>query len=147
MTLSGAGVDTALTERKALNIVVTGATRGPGLEVVRTLARAGHKVWGVTNTAENAAHLRAVGGLPAFADELRGSELASLVRMSKADVFVDLARQDLNQTLRNAAWDGDELIARAKASAEAVRDGGAKFLVATSYAFVYGDTNGRGSIQ
>lgn len=142
MTISGAGVDTALTERKALNIVVTGATRGPGLEVVRKLAQAGHQVSGVADTAENAARVRAAGGHPVYVDELRGSELASLVKMAKADVFVDLARQDLNQSVTNAGWNGDELVARAKATVQAVRDGGAKFLVAASYAFVYGDAHG-----
>lgn len=134
--------DTALTERKVLSIVVTGASRGPGLAVVRKLADAGHKVAGVAATNADAAAVRAAGGLPVFADETRGSELTSLVKMVKADVVVDLARQDLNQTLRNGAWSADELTARAKASAQAARDGGAKFLVATSYAFVYGDAHG-----
>jgi nucleoside-diphosphate-sugar epimerase len=134
--------DTALTERKALSIVVTGASRGPGLAVVRKLASAGHKVAGVAGSNADAAAVRAAGGLPVFADETRGSELTSLVKMTKADVVVDLARQDLNQTLRNGAWNASELIARANAVAQAARDGGAKFLVATSYAFVYGDTHG-----
>lgn len=135
-------METALTERTALSIVVTSASRGPGLAVVRKLARAGHKVSGVTVTSTDATLIRAVGGLPVYADETRGSELASLVRMAKADVVVDLGRQDLNQTIHNAAWNGDELIARARAAAEGARDGGAKFLVATSYAFVYGDMHG-----
>lgn len=134
--------ETALTERKALSIVVTGASRGPGLAVVRKLAQAGHKVAGVARTNAEATLVRAAGGLPVFADETRGSELTSLVKMAGADVVVDLARQDLNQTLRNAAWDAGELVRRASAVAEAVRDGGAKFLVTTSYAFVYGDAHG-----
>lgn len=134
--------DTALTERKALSVVVTGASRGPGLAVVRKLVHAGHKVAGVAVSNADANAVRAVGGLPAFADETRGSELTSLVKMAQADIVVDLARQDLNQTLRNGAWNADELIARANAVAQAARDGGAKFLVATSYAFVYGDAHG-----
>jgi nucleoside-diphosphate-sugar epimerase len=134
--------DTALTERKVLSIVVTGASRGPGLAVVRKLASAGHKVAGVAGSNADAAAVRAAGGLPVFADETRGSELTSLVKMAKADVVVDLARQDLNQTLRNGAWNADQLVARAKAAAQGARDGGAKFLVATSYAFVYGDAHG-----
>jgi nucleoside-diphosphate-sugar epimerase len=135
-------VETALTERKVLSIVVTGASRGPGLAVVRKLVQAGHKVAGVASSNTSAAAVRAAGGLPVFADETRGSELTSLVKMTKADVVVDLGRQDLNQTLRNGTWNAGELIARAKATAQAARDGGAKFLVATSYAFVYGDTHG-----
>jgi nucleoside-diphosphate-sugar epimerase len=135
-------VDTALTERKALSIVVTGASRGPGLSVIRKLVHAGHKVAGVVATNTDAAAVRAAGGLPVYADELRGSEMASLVKMTKADVVVDLARQDLNQTISNSAWNPDDLITRAKATAQGARDGGAKFLVATSYAFVYGDTHG-----
>jgi nucleoside-diphosphate-sugar epimerase len=140
-------VDTALTERTALSIVVTGASRGPGLAVVRKLARAGHTVSGITVSSTDATQVRAAGGLPVYADETRGSELASLVRMAKADVVVDLGRQDLNQTIQNAAWDGDELVARARAAAQGARDGGAKFLVATSYAFVYGDTHGHAASE
>lgn len=135
-------MDTALTERKALSIVVTGGTRGPGLEVVKKLAHAGHKVSAITDSAAHADLVRAAGALPVYADELRGSELASVVKNAKADVLVDLSRQDLNQTVLNAAWDADELVTRAKATAQAAKDGGAKFLVFTSYAFVYGDTHG-----
>lgn len=135
-------MDTALTERKALNIVVTGATRGPGLEVVAVLARAGHTVSAIADTAANADKVRAIGGRPVYADETRSGEIASLVKLAKADVLVDLARQDLNQTLKNGAWDADDLIARAKAAAQGAKDGGAKFIVGTSYAFVYGDTHG-----
>ncbi len=135
-------METALTDRTGLSIVVTGATRGPGLAVIRRLVHAGHKVAGVTNTGAYAAAVRAAGGLPVYADEQRGSEMASLVRMAKADVVVDMGRQDLNQTISNATWNGDELIARAKAAVQGARDGGAKFLVATSYAFVYGNMHG-----
>lgn len=135
-------MDTALTERKALSIVVIGATRGPGLAVVKALAEAGHHVFGSASTHADAARLRALGALPVYVDELRGSELASVVRMAKADVVVDLGRQDLNQSLRPVQWDADELIARAKATVQAAKDGGAKFIVATSYAFVYGAAAG-----
>ncbi|MBK9124686.1 MAG: NAD(P)-dependent oxidoreductase [Chloroflexi bacterium] len=135
-------MDTALTERKALSIVVIGATRGPGLAVVKALVEAGHHVSGSTNTHADAAQLRALGALPVYVDELRGSELASVVRMAKADVMVDLGRQDLNQSLRPVQWDADELIARAKATVQAAKDGGAKFIVAASYAFVYGAADG-----
>lgn len=136
-------MDTALTERKALSIVVTGATRGPGLSVVKALVEAGHRVAGSAGTHADAKQVRAMGALPVYVDELRGSELAAVVRMAKADVIVDLGRQDLNQSLRPVQWNGDELIARARAVVQAAKDGGAKFIVATSYAFVYGDAGGQ----
>jgi nucleoside-diphosphate-sugar epimerase len=138
----GAGVDTALTERKALSIVVTGATRGPGLAVVKALVEAGHHVSGSVSVYSDADKLRALGALPIYVDELRGSELAAVVRMAKADVVVDLGRQDLNQSLRAVRWDTGELIDRAKATVQAAKDGGAKFVVAASFAFVYGAADG-----
>ncbi|MDL1917640.1 hypothetical protein FBR00_17025, partial [Anaerolineae bacterium CFX4] len=98
-------MDTALTERKALSIVVTGATRGPGLAVVKALVEAGHHVSGSVSVYSDADKLRALGALPVYVDELRGSELAAVVRMAKADVVVDLGRQDLNQSLRAVRWD------------------------------------------
>ncbi len=138
----GAGVDAALTERKSLNIVVTGASVGAGASVVSRLVKAGHRVGGIVVTTTDGHLMRSLGALPVYAHEARSSEVASLVRMMKADVLVDLGNSEANQTLVNQDWKVDELVARAKSLAEAAKDGGAKLLVQISHAFVYGNHGG-----
>lgn len=131
-------MDAALTERKPLNIIITGATTGAGPNVVRRLVKAGHTVGGVANTTAGATHLRELGALPVFADETRAAEVASLLKMMKADVIVDLGSGEANQTVVNLGWNPDVLAGRAAAIAEAAKSGGA-LLVQVSHAFVYGD--------
>ena len=135
-------MDSALTERKSLNIVVTGAAVGSGPAVVSRLVKAGHRVGGLITTTFDGNLMRGLGALPVFAHEDRASEVASLVRMMKADVVVDLGNGAANQTLVNQDWKPDVLLARAKAVAEAAKDGGAKFLIQVSHAFVYGNQGG-----
>jgi nucleoside-diphosphate-sugar epimerase len=131
-------VDAALTERKPLNIIITGATTGAGPNVVRRLVKAGHTVGAVANTTVGASHLRELGALPVFVDETRAAEVASLVKLMKADVVVDLGSGEANQTVVNLGWNPDILAGRAAAIAEAAKSGGA-LLVQVSHAFVYGD--------
>lgn len=142
MTQMGAGVDAALTERKSLNIVVTGAGVGSGPSVVSRLAKAGHRVGGIVTTTADSHLMRSLGAHPVYAYEDRASEIAALIRMMKADVLVDLGSGEANQTLVNLNWHVDNLAARAKALAEAAKDGGAKLLVQVSNAFVYGNHGG-----
>lgn len=142
MTRMGVGVDAALTERKSLNIIVTGAGVGSGPSVVSRLAKAGHRVGGIVTTTADGHLMRGLGAQPVYAHEHRASEIASLIRMMKADVLIDLGNGEANQTLANLNWDVDNLAARAKALAEAAHDGGAKVLVQVSHAFVYGNKGG-----
>jgi nucleoside-diphosphate-sugar epimerase len=141
-TKMGAGVDSALTERKSLSIVVTGASLGAGPSVVSRLVKAGHRVGGIVTTTADGHLMRHLGAQPVYAHENRSSEIASLIRMMKADALVDLGNSEANQTLVNLAWNVEELAARAKALADAAKDGGAKLLVQVSYAFVYGNHGG-----
>jgi 2-alkyl-3-oxoalkanoate reductase len=135
-------VDAALTERKALNIIVTGAAVGAGPAVVSALTKAGHVVRGIAATTAQAHVLRALGGQPIYADDARAGEVAALVRLHKVDALVDLGSNETNQTVANMGWDADRLAARARALAEAAQTGGAKLLVQVSHAFVYGDHGG-----
>jgi nucleoside-diphosphate-sugar epimerase len=138
----GGNVDAALTERKALNIIVTGAAVGAGPAVVSALTKAGHVVRGIAATTAQAHLLRALGGLPIYADDARAGEVAALVRLHKVDALVDLGSNEANQTVVNMGWDAERLQARAAALAEAAQTGGAKLLVQVSHAFVYGDHGG-----
>lgn len=138
----GAGVEAALTERKSLSIVVTGADIGSGPSVVSRLAKAGHRVGGIVTTTVAGHLMRALGVQPVYAHEDRASEIASLLRMMKADVLVDLGSGDANQTLVSMGWNAELLAARAKALADAAKDGGAKLLIQASHAFVYGNHGG-----
>jgi len=135
-------VDSALTERKSLNIIVTGAGVAAGPSVVSRLVKAGHRVGGLVTTTVDGSLIRGLGALPVFAHEGRASEVASLVRMMKADVVVDLGSGEANQTLVNHDWVLDNLAARAKSLADAAKDGGAKLLIQVSHAFVYGNQGG-----
>ncbi len=137
-------METALTERKPLNIIVTGAAVGAGPSVVRQLVRAGHKVAGIVGTTAAGRLMRSSGALPVFADEARASEMAALARTHKADALIDLGSGEANQTLVNLGWDADALPARAQAIAEAVRTAGVGVLVQVSHTFVYGDHGGHG---
>jgi nucleoside-diphosphate-sugar epimerase len=136
-------VDTALTERTPLRIFLTGATTPLGQAITVALTAAGHKIIGVTPTADGANLVRKLGGLPVYVDVSRASELESNIRMAKADVVVNAAPQVANQPpVRTVEWNTDKLAANAAALAKAAASAGAKFLVHTSYAFVAGDANG-----
>lgn len=136
-------MDTAITERTPLRIFLTGATTPLGQALLTTLTAAGHKVIGVVPTAQGAGLVRGLGGLPAYVDISRASELESNIRMAKADVVINAASQAPNQPpVQTVEWNADSLPGNSAALAKAAASAGAKFLIHTSYAFVAGDTGG-----
>ncbi len=125
-----------ITETAPLNVFITGATSALGRELVRSLSAAGHHVVGATNGYENAALVRADGGIPAYPDLLRAGEIRSVMQGSKTDVVINAAPQLANHLPQQPAhWDADLLDAGTAALVEAAAAANVKFLIHTSYAF------------
>ena len=125
-----------ITEIAPLNVLVTGATGALGREVTRQLSAAGHHVVGTTNGYENAAIVRADGGIPAYPDLLRAGEIRSIMLASKTDVVINCAPQIANHLPQKPAhWDARLVNEGVAALLEAAQAAEVKFVVHTSYAF------------
>ncbi len=125
-----------ITEIAPLNVFITGATSALGRELVRRLSAAGHHVVGATSGYENAALVRADGGIPAFPDLMRAGELRSVMVGSKTDVVINAAPQIANHLPQHPAhWDAALLDAGTAAVVEAAAAAEVKYLIHTSYAF------------
>lgn len=130
---------TDTSERTPLNIFITAAASPLGQTVIKRLAADGHKVYGVAKGKDEAATVRAAGGMPVFADPTRAGEIASALRMAKADVVIHLAPMSLNSVpLRAIDADPQALAAGTAALVDGVQAaGGDAFFIHTSYAFLY----------
>jgi nucleoside-diphosphate-sugar epimerase len=117
-------------------VFITGATGALGREVTRQLRAAGHRVTGATTGYENAALVRADGGIPAYPDLMRAGEMRSVMVAAKADVVVNLAPQLPNHLPQmTAKWDAELMNEGVDALLEAAEAAGVKFVIHTSYAF------------
>lgn len=130
---------TETNERTPLNIFVTAAAAPLGRTVTQRLAADGHKVYGVAKGKDEAAAVRAAGGMPVFADPTRAGEIASALRMAKAHVVIHLAPMSLNIIpLRAVDADPQTLVDGTAALVDGVQAaGGEAFLIHTSFAFLY----------
>ncbi len=134
-----------MSENTPLSVYVTGATQGLGREVMRQLVASGHQVAGTAVSLDDAHLIRAAGGLPVYNDPFRPAEVISTLKMIAADVVVNLAPQAANsQPLQGVDWEGEQrTIADSTAAlVEAVQAGAARFLVHTSFTYLYGDAGG-----
>lgn len=126
-----------------LTVFLTGGAGPLGESVTRRLTAQGHRVYATAATAADAQALREAGGLPVYVDLTRGSEIASALRMAKAQVIAHLAAQQPNGLPYQARdWDADHLRASAAALVEAVQavsgeEAAPPFIVYPGYAFVY----------
>jgi nucleoside-diphosphate-sugar epimerase len=133
-------------EKTALRVFITDGTSGLGRAITRQLVSQGHQVAGVVSTLAEANQLRAEGGLPAYNDLFRASEIASTLKMLKTDVVVNNAPQAINSLpLPEPDWAyATRLLAEgAPALAAAAAEAGVRLLVHLSYTFLYGDTHGQ----
>lgn len=130
-------------ETTPLSFFLTGATTFVGRAVTRYLVAQGHRVTGMTYGSDGANQVRADGGLPVFADPQRAGEIKSMLRMAQADVLVNLAPQAANQLPQySSEWREPWFTDQVTALSEAAQAAGVKFVVQTSFAFLYGDTHG-----
>jgi nucleoside-diphosphate-sugar epimerase len=127
-----------------LNVFITGGLTAVAREATRLCVARGHKVTVLTAGSEGAARARQDGALPAFSDPYRAGELKSLFRMAATDVVLHCAPQSANGfPSREGYAEFDHLLTKGTpALLEAARDAGVKFIVHTSYAFLYGDVHG-----
>lgn len=136
-----------MTENTPLSVFITGATGALGRAVTRQLKAAGHRVTGATNGYENAALVRADGGIPAFPDLLRAGELRSGMLAAKADVVLNLAPQLANHLPQaRASWDAKLVNEGVEALMEAAQAAGVKFVVHSSYAFADAESEDLGDL-
>jgi nucleoside-diphosphate-sugar epimerase len=129
----------------SLSVYVTGGDSILGYEVIRQLAVRGHRVAGTSSGLDSATLIRQCGGLPVYNDLFRPGEIAGILRMVNADVIINLAPQGINSLpTQNAAYDFYiRLLSQGTAALiEAAKNTGVKFIVHTSYAFLYGDAHG-----
>lgn len=135
---------TETAEIKPLSVFVTGAETSIGRALVRTLARRGYRVTGaVRNGTAGAVAVREDGGVPAFPSLSRAGEIRSVLKMAQADVVVHLASQALNVLPYTPVdWTGHRDVLNGESLLEAAKSVGVKRVIYTSFAFLYGDTEG-----
>jgi nucleoside-diphosphate-sugar epimerase len=125
-----------MTQTAPLSVFVTGASGALGREVTRQLSAAGFRVTGATNGSENAARVRADGGLPAYPDVMRAGELRSAMQASKAEIVVNCEPQLYNHLPQvRGAWNAALMDEGVSALLEAAQVPNIQYIVHTSYAF------------
>ncbi len=139
-----AASDSTLTERSALKFFLTGATSPLGGVLTRHLTAAGHEVLGLAEGFSTADIVRDNGGLPVYGDLLHTGELRNNIQARGIDIVIHLQPQFANHIpLRDADWQADQMEASTRALVQAAAEGGAKYFLHTSYAFVYGEQGGQ----
>ena len=121
-----------------LSVFVTDGVSSIGLATVHAFTRAGHKVAAVVHTTDQADEIRERGGLPIFVDLTRPSEIAGMIRMSKATILVNNASQKFNDLpFFEQSRDPQELREETHAILEAAKLAAVELLIHTSFVWLY----------
>lgn len=135
--------ETPESTENTLSLVITAATTGIGQTLTRKLTAAGHKVAGFAANNAEATIVRDNGGLPVYGDLTRAGEVASVIKMAQADTLVNLLPQVPNGVpFGKNDWDHEALLTSTRALVDAAAQTEIKFIVQSSYAFIYGDHDG-----
>ncbi len=129
----------------SLSVYITGADSVLGYEVIKQLVARGHRVAGSSSGLDSATLIRQNGGLPVYNDLFRSGEIAGVLKMVSADVVINLATQGINGLpMQTTDWDYyTRLVSQGTAAlVEAAKSTGVKFIVHTSFSFLYGDAHG-----
>lgn len=133
--------ETNLAETASNDIFLTDGDNPIGHQLISTLTAQGYRVTARTHSSEGGEKIRALGGLPVFAQLDRATEIRSMLQMSKAQVVIHTASQNANHPpFTNPEITPETLKKEAQAVVQATRDAGAGYLIHLSYAFLYGDT-------
>ncbi|GIW06988.1 MAG: hypothetical protein KatS3mg060_1793 [Dehalococcoidia bacterium] len=122
-------------------VVVTGGDSELGLVVTETFVRAGCEVTAIVGNRRRADRVRQAGGHPVVADTERARGLVDVFR--GADAVLHLSQQVTNTLLHDGrAWRGwaRRLPRETSAVVEAAQAAGVRYLVAGSYAALYGES-------
>ncbi len=125
-----------------LNIFVTSAGSELGRETVRQLVARGHRVSGQVKSTKDAASVRADGARVLVADPLNAGQLTKAVQSAAPDILLNLIPQETNTLLHDGQkWGNYDLFlpSTTRNVVAAAKAAGVKFMVQTSYAFLYGN--------
>lgn len=127
------------------DIVITGATGVIGRRAVSELVSAGHRVAGVTRSAEGARLLESLGARAVEADVFDPTSLATAFAGSGTVVNLLTHIPAADRMATPGAWDENDRLRREASAAVAVAAGevGAERLIQESIAFVYADGGDR----
>jgi nucleoside-diphosphate-sugar epimerase len=132
------------TDEQPLRFFITGGDTGAGMAFLQAAARRGYKVVAATaNGTEGAVTIRQLGGIPVYPDLTRAGEIRSVMLMSRADVVVHFAAQDINGPAQHAVDYvplADKVRLSTAALVQAAGDVGVKRMILPGFAFLYGDT-------
>lgn len=134
-----------MAENGQLNVFVTSGSDALGRELTRQLVKSGHRVTSIASGLDEATQIREDGGLPVYSDLFRAGEIAGTLRMIEADAIVNTAPQVMNSLPPyQPDWGYYQRLLSEGTSAllEAASATGVKFLVQTSFTFLYGDQHG-----
>ena len=126
------------------NIYINDATTAIGRTLTALLVSQGHSVSARVDTAAQADGLRQVGALPVYGDATRTGEVLSTLRLTEAEVVVNLLPQTYNQVPWLAQdWDSGATAIHGAgvATAEAVQQASIKRYLTTSFAYLYRDND------
>jgi len=124
-----------------LKILLTAGASDLGIALTRYLASAGHQVFASVGTNQDAKLTRQIGGIPVYIDTTRDSEIASSLKMAKADVAINLDVQEFNAPPSVASrWSAEHVVSSTVGIVNAVEAVGTPYLIHVSPAFIYADS-------
>jgi nucleoside-diphosphate-sugar epimerase len=98
----------------------------------------------MTTNRQGAEIVRTDGGIPVYAEANHRGEIKSMMKMANADVAIHLAPQAANEVPFLAGHDDPQaLVEGTDAFVKAAEDAQARFLIHTSFAYLYGDMKGK----
>lgn len=124
------------------NIYINDATTAIGRTLTALLVAGGHNVNARVNTALEADAIRQMGALPIYGDVTRTGEVLSTLRLTEAEVVVNMLPQTYNQVpwlTQDWAVASQTIRGAGVATAEAIQQSPVKRYITTSFTYLYRD--------
>lgn len=134
-----------MSETNQTSVLIISGKSSTGKVLARRLIADGYKVALTAHSTDDATSIRhEIGALAVFFDPYRVGEIKAVLQMTRANVVVNLAPQQVNEPpFMPAHYPADVLIRSTDTLVDAVRAVEVDLLVHTSFAFLYGETNGQ----